>query len=88
MAALPTNQYPMRYMSGDSDRVAVFALLNVTAGDTVDLSTHFSVVRRATLLGVTVAAAVAATVSAGTVVTVPAGAANDAAMLTAYGVAN
>ena len=78
----------MRYMTGDSDRVAVFALLNVSAGDTVDLATHFTVVRRATLLGVTVNAALAASVSGGTIVTIPAGAANDAAMLTAYGVAN
>jgi hypothetical protein len=73
-------------MNGDSDRYAVFSLLNINAGDTVDLQEFFTVVKRATLLGVTVAAAVAATVS-GTVVTVPAGANGDAAILTAYGVA-
>jgi hypothetical protein len=86
MADLPQNQFPMKWMDGQSDRVAVFALLKVNAGDTVDLAQFFSNVRRATLLGVTVAAAVAATVS-GTVVTVPAGATNDAAILTVYGVA-
>jgi hypothetical protein len=86
MAALPTTQFPVRHMNGDSDRYAVFSLLNINAGDTVDLQEFFTVVKRATLLGVTVAAAVAATVS-GTVVTVPAGANGDAAILTAYGVA-
>jgi hypothetical protein len=86
MAALPTTQFPVRHMNGDSDRYAVFSLLNINAGDTVDLQEFFTVVKRATLLGVTVAAAVAATVS-GTVVTIPAGANADAAILTAYGVA-
>lgn len=86
MAQLALTQFPMKWMDGHSDRVAVFALLNVNAGDTADLSQVFSVVRRATLLGVTVNAALAATVS-GTTVTIPAGAANDAAILTAYGVA-
>lgn len=88
MASLPLVQYPMKWMSGDSDRVAVFSLLNVTAGDTCDLAAHFSTVRRATLLGVTVAAALAASTITGTVVTIPAGAAADAAILTVYGVAN
>lgn len=86
MTDLPTIQYPMRYLTGDSDRVCVFALLKVSAGDTLDVGAYFSVVRRATLLGVTVNAAIAASVT-GTVVTIPAGANNDAAILTAYGVA-
>lgn len=85
MTALVPTRYPLRYASGDSDKVALFALLNVTAGDTVDLSEHFNVVKRGTLLGVTVAAAVSASVS-GTVVTIPAGANQDAAILTVYGV--
>jgi hypothetical protein len=86
MASLPATQFPMRHLNGDSDRYAVFTLLNVNAGDTADLSSYFSIVKRATLLGITVAAAVAATVS-GTVVTVPAGANGDAAILTVYGCA-
>lgn len=86
MAALPPLQYPMRYMSGDSDRWAVFTVLNCNAADTIDLGQFFTVLKRATLLGVTVAAAVSASVS-GTVVTIPAGASADAAILTAYGCA-
>jgi hypothetical protein len=87
MAALPISRYPLRHMSGDCDRYAVYALLNVTAGDTVDLAEQFQVVKRGTLVGMTVAAAVSASVS-GTVVTVPAGATADAAVLTVYGIAS
>lgn len=87
MVALPPTRFPHRYSSGDSDKIAVFALLSVTAGDTVDLSEHFTTVKRGTLVGVTVAAALAASVS-GTIVTIPAGANADAAILTVYGVSN
>ncbi len=87
MAVLPPTRFPLRFASGDSDKIAVFALLDVTAGDTVDLAEHFNVVKRGTLVGVTVVAAVAASVS-GTVVTVPAGANRDAAVLTVYGVSS
>jgi hypothetical protein len=85
MAVLPPTRFPLRYQSGDSDKVGVFALLNISAGDTVDLVEHFQVVKRGTLVGVTVAAALGASVS-GTVVTIPAGANQDAAILTVYGV--
>lgn len=87
MAALDPAKYPIKWMDGQSDRTACFALLNISAADTVDLAAYFSVVRRATLLGVTVAAALAATVN-GTVVTIPAGASSDAGILTVYGVAS
>ena len=86
MAVLTPDRYPMRWLNGDTDRVAVFSLLNITAGDTVDISQYFTVVKRATLLGVTVNGALAASVS-GTTVTIPAGPNGDAAVLTAYGVA-
>lgn len=87
MVALPPTRFPHRYSSGDSDKIAVFALLDITAGDTVDLSEYFTVVKRGTLVGVTVAAALGASVS-GTVVTIPAGANRDAAILTVYGVSS
>lgn len=85
MVALPTTRYPLRHKSGDADCYAVYSLLNITAGDTVDLAQDFQVVKRGTLLGVTVVAALSASVS-GTVVTIPAGANADAAILTVYGV--
>lgn len=86
MTALDSTRYPMRWKDGSTDRVAVYALLAVSGGDTVDLSQEFLSVRRATLLGTTVAYNGTAAVS-GTVVTIPAGAALDAAVLTVYGVA-
>lgn len=86
MAVLPPTQFPVRHVSGDTDRWAVFSLLNITAGDTLDLAEFFTVLKRGTLLGTTVAAALAASV-AGTVVTIPAGANGDAAVLTVFGVA-
>lgn len=86
MAVLTPAQVQLRHMSGDSDRYAVIALLNISAGDTADLAQYFLVVKRATLLGITVNGALAASVS-GTVVTIPAGPNGDAAILTAYGVA-
>lgn len=87
MVALPPTRFPLRHASGDADKYAVFSLLSVTAGDTVDLSEHFNVVKRGTLLGVTVVAALSASVS-GTIVTIPAGANADAAILTVYGVSS
>jgi hypothetical protein len=87
MAVLDPTQVALRHQSGDSDRYAVFALLNISAGDTADLSQYFRVLKRATLLGITVNGALAAAVS-GTTVTIPAGPNADVAILTAYGVAS
>lgn len=86
MAALEPTRYPLMWMNGESDRVALFALRDVTAGDTVDLSGQFTVLKRGTLIGTTVAAAASASVSS-TTVTIPAGANRDAAYLLVYGCA-
>lgn len=87
MPALDPTRYPLQWMDGQSGRTAVYALHNVSGGDTVDLAGQFTVLKRGTLVGVTVAAAASASVS-GTVVTIPAGANQDAAILTVYGVAS
>lgn len=87
MASLPPTQYPARYLNGDTDRWAVFSLLGITAGDTVDLGEFFTVVKRATLVGTTLAASAVVSGIAGTVVTIPAGPNGDGAILTAFGVA-
>jgi hypothetical protein len=86
MAVLTGNQVVQVYSDGQSDHTALYALRNVTTADTADLSGEFSVVKRAVLLGTTVAGAVAASVSAGTVVTIPSGVASDGAWLLAWGV--
>jgi hypothetical protein len=86
MAELPLNRFPVKWMSGDSDRTAVYALLDVTGGDTMGVHEQFSVVKRAVVIGTTVAAAASMSVS-GTTITVPAGANRDAAYMMVYGAA-
>ncbi|MFJ4828408.1 hypothetical protein ACIP79_00480 [Streptomyces sp. NPDC088747] len=86
MAALDPNRYPLMWMNGESDRVALYALRDVSATDTVDVIQQFTIIKRAVIMGTTVAAAVGASIS-GTTVTVPAGANRDGAYLLVYGVA-
>ncbi|MEV5596009.1 hypothetical protein [Streptomyces sp. NPDC052496] len=86
MAALEATRFPLMWQDGQSERAALYALRDVSAGDTVDLSQQFTVVKRCALVGTTVAAALAGSVS-GTVVTIPAGAARDAAFLLSFGCA-
>lgn len=84
MAALTTNQVVKQFSDGASSRTVLYALRNVTAGDTADLAADFSVVKRAVVLGTTVNGALAASVAT-TIATMPAGLANDAAWLLAWG---
>ncbi|AZM51774.1 hypothetical protein DMA15_03580 [Streptomyces sp. WAC 01529] len=86
MAALDPNRYPLMWMNGESDRVALYALRDITAADTLDVIQQFTVIKRAVIMGTTVAAAVGASI-AGTTVTIPAGANRDGAYLLVYGVA-
>jgi hypothetical protein len=75
------------WMDGQSDRVALYAIRDVTANDTIDLAQEFTVVKRAVIMGTTIAAAVSASVTVPTTVTIPAGANRDAAYLLVYGAA-
>lgn len=86
MAALDTNRYPLQWMNGESDRVALYALRDITAGDTIDVVQQFTIIKRAVIMGTTIAAAVGASI-ANTTVTIPAGANRDGAYLLVYGVA-
>jgi hypothetical protein len=79
-----TNVVPV-YRDGVSDRIVLYALRKVTTGDTFDLAPDFSVPKQAIMLGTTVNGSATSSVS-GTVVTMPAGLANDAAMLLVWGV--
>jgi hypothetical protein len=87
MAALDPPRYPKQWQDGLAERTALYALRNITTGDTVDLAQDFTVVKRAVLLGTTVAGAVAAVASANTIITIPAGVSADAGYLLAFGVA-
>lgn len=67
------------------DRASLYALRNISTGDTIDMGPDFLVIKRAVLLGITVAGAVQAA-NAGNVITVPAGVTSDAAYLLCFGV--
>lgn len=86
MAELPLRRFPLQWMSGDSARTAVYALLDVSGGDTMGVHEQFSVVKRAVVIGTTIAAANSMAVN-GTTITVPAGANRDAAYMMVYGAA-
>lgn len=86
MVALPLTRFPLQWMDGQAERTALYAVRNVDGGDTMDCSEQFSVVKRAVVMGTTVAAAASCTVS-GTIVTCPAGATDDAAYLLVFGAA-
>jgi hypothetical protein len=86
MAALTPAQYPLLFQDGRSGRLALYALLDVNNGDTVDLSALFTEIKRGVILGVTLAGSAVVTTISGTIVTIPGGAA-DAAALLVYGVA-
>jgi hypothetical protein len=86
MAALTTDRYPLLFQDGRSARVALYAVLGVTTGDTIDLSAMFISVTRAVLLGTTLQGVATVSTISGTIVTIPAGS-NDAGVLLAYGVA-
>jgi hypothetical protein len=84
VATLNANQCVQEWADGQAERTALFALRNVTAGDVADLSNTFLALKRAVVLGTTVAGAAAATVS-GTTATLPAGLSGDAGYLLAFG---
>ena len=84
MAQLSGTQVLQVWSEGRSDRAALYALRNVSAGDTTDLAADFSVVKQAIMLGTTVNGTGTAP-AAGTVVTMPAGLNKDAAYLLAWG---
>lgn len=86
MADLPLSRYPLMWMDGQAERTAVYALRDVSASDVVDVHQEFSVVKRAVVLGVTVAAAASMSVS-GTEITIPAGANREAAYMMVFGAA-
>lgn len=87
MAALASSRFPLMWMDGQSDRCALYALRDVTANDTIDVAQEFTVVKRAVIMGTTVAASVSASVTIPTTIVIPAGANRDAAYLLVYGAA-
>lgn len=87
MAVLVHQQYPLQWQDGQADRTALYALRNVTSADTADVGEQFTVVKRAFVMGTTVAGQAAVGTITGTVLTMPAGLANDAGYLLVFGCA-
>jgi hypothetical protein len=88
MAALTTDQVALMFKDGECGRTALYALKNVDAADTVDLATHFKIVKRAGIVSDTGTTIGACTISTNTVCTIPAGPTDDAVWLLAVGVAS
>lgn len=86
MALLAADQMMAVYSDGSCGKTVLFALKNVTAGDTVDLVGHLKVIKRIGMVSDT-STTVASCSFTGTVVTIPAGPATDGVWLLAVGVA-
>jgi len=88
MAVLDSRSVFKVFADGDSDRVVLYALRKVSAGDTVDTGpsglTDFSAPKQAFAMGTTVAGTASVAI-AGTVLTMPAGLANDAGYMLVWG---
>lgn len=91
MAVITGTQVRKVHDNTGPDRVCLYVLSKVTAADTVDLGPtgmgDYLLVKQAAMLATTVAGTAACSV-AGTVVTMPAGLANDAGYLLAWGDTN
>lgn len=85
MAVLDVTHYALVWQDGLSEKTALYALRNVTAADTVDVTGQFSVVKRAVIIGTTLVGSGIVSTIAGTVITIPTGPASDAGYLLVYG---
>lgn len=88
MAALVHGQYPLQWQDGQAERAALYALRNVTTGDTFDVAEQFTNVKRAFVMGATVAGQAAVVTITGTVITLPTGLTNDAGWALVFGCAS
>jgi hypothetical protein len=86
MAVLTAANCTLVYSAGAADKVALFALSKVSAGDTVDVAplSNLLLVQRGVVLGISDFVEIAATFT-GTVVTMPSGLSSDSAYLLVWG---
>jgi hypothetical protein len=88
MPLLSTDQFWLAYSDGVAQRTCLFAVKNVDAADTIDLSGYFKVVKRAGVVSAT-GTQIAACAVSGTppvTLTIPAGPVDDALWLLVVGV--
>ena len=72
------------FTAGNPDVIVLFALKNVTTGDTFDVGGWLQFINRAVVLGIISFVEIAASFS-GTVVTMPSGLSNDAGYMLLWG---
>lgn len=90
MALLTANQVSLEFSDGRFQRFCVFSVKNADAGDTIDMTPWFTVVKRAGFISLTNTHVLAVAVS-GTpplTLTIPAGPLDDALGLMVVGVSN
>lgn len=89
MAVLTPNQVIPMLIRGDGDMIALYALRNVTTGDTIDVTTlgtpTFQVVKRAAVIASSDFVEIAASFT-DTVVTMPSGLAKSGGYMVLWGV--
>lgn len=85
MAAITGNQVAPVWSDGVCEKIQLFAVKNVSAGDTFDLSPYFSVAKRAAMVGITIAGTATANIS-NNIVTIPATVSNDGVYILVFGV--
>ena len=88
MAALSTDQVKRVWTDDGARRWALFAVVNVATGDTIDFATlgHFRVVKQSAWMAATTSGVAAATVTAPALVTAPAGLAADSCYVLVDGI--
>lgn len=82
----PMAQARVLFDEGSAERVVLYALKGVSAGDTLNLGGYFRFVKRAVAISATDIHSGAITTITGATVTIPAGPANDGIWLLAVGV--
>jgi hypothetical protein len=92
MAAVTAGQIRKVYVNESPDRVVLYEISKITAGDTVDIgpsgvSADYQLVKQAAILATTIAGTAVCSVS-GTTVTMPAGLSLDAGYLLVWGDTN
>jgi hypothetical protein len=86
VAVLSGANVVQQWSNGEAERVTLYALRHVTAGDTFDLSSDFNPPTGGTIIGTVGAAAGAVASLAGNVVTIPTGPSNSGGYLLVFGV--
>lgn len=85
MAVLTGNQVTPVWSDGQCEKTQLFAMKNVTAGDTFDLAPYFSVAKRAAMVGITIVGTATANISSN-VITIPVSVSADAIYVLVFGV--